>query len=106
MVWSAFNTSGNRSHISAGGTASERPPKGTVVKSGHMFLGGIGLLAAVILTFLWLPVESQTTTLDDLNVIWDSLSTDSWGSMPIGNGDIIPNVWLPVSLPSHTSWFC
>ncbi len=30
-------------HISAGGTASERPPKGTVVKSGHMFLGGIGL---------------------------------------------------------------
>ena len=61
---------------------------------------------AVILMFLWLPVKAQTTIIDDPKVIWDSLSTDSWGSMPIGIGDIGPNVWLPVSLPSHTSWFC
>ena len=28
------------------------------------------------------------------NVIWDSQSKDSWGSMPAGNGDIGANVWV------------
>lgn len=32
--------------------------------------------------------------LTECNVIWDSQSTDSWGSMPIGNGDIGANVWV------------
>ena len=40
------------------------------------------------------PSAAQTPTLDDLNVVWDSPSTDSWGSMPIGNGDIGLNVWV------------
>jgi alpha-L-fucosidase 2 len=31
------------------------------------------------------------------NVVWDSPSADSWGSMPIGNGDIGANVWVEPS---------
>jgi len=31
---------------------------------------------------------------DNYNVVWDSPSTNSWGSMPIGNGDIGANVWV------------
>ena len=33
-------------------------------------------------------------TLDDCNVIWNSPSKDSFGSMPLGNGDIGANVWV------------
>ncbi len=32
--------------------------------------------------------------LDRCNVIWDSPSSDSSGSMPLGNGDIGLNLWL------------
>jgi len=32
--------------------------------------------------------------LDDCHVVWDSPSTDSFGSMPLGNGDIGLNVWV------------
>ncbi|MEA1950601.1 MAG: DUF5703 domain-containing protein, partial [Planctomycetota bacterium] len=32
-------------------------------------------------------------SLDDYNVTWTSPSKDSWGSMPLGNGDIGLNVW-------------
>lgn len=28
------------------------------------------------------------------NVLWDTRSEDSWGSMPIGNGDIGANLWI------------
>lgn len=34
---------------------------------------------------------------DDSPVVWDSPSADSWGSMPIGNGDIGANVWVEPS---------
>ncbi|MBI5832287.1 MAG: hypothetical protein HZB16_08270 [Armatimonadetes bacterium] len=33
-------------------------------------------------------------SLDDCNVVWDSPSGDSFGSMPLGNGDVGLNVWV------------
>jgi Domain of unknown function (DUF5703) len=33
-------------------------------------------------------------TLADCNVVWDSPSADSFGSMPLGNGDVGVNVWV------------
>jgi alpha-L-fucosidase 2 len=32
--------------------------------------------------------------LDAQNVVWDSPSADSNGTMPIGNGDLAANVWV------------
>ena len=34
------------------------------------------------------------TELDHCNVVWDSPSTNSSGSMPLGNGDIGVNAWV------------
>jgi len=39
------------------------------------------------------PGQSAITTLDNCNVIWDSPSKNSLGSMPAGNGDIGINLW-------------
>ena len=36
----------------------------------------------------------SVTTIDDCNVIWDSPSKNSLGSMPAGNGDIGINLWV------------
>ena len=33
-------------------------------------------------------------SLDDCNLVWDSPSRDSFGSMPLGNGDIGLNLWI------------
>ncbi len=33
-------------------------------------------------------------TLDQCNVVWTSPSADSFGSMPLGNGDVGANVWV------------
>ncbi len=33
-------------------------------------------------------------SLEDCNVTWDSPSGDSFGSMPLGNGDLGANVWV------------
>jgi hypothetical protein len=33
-------------------------------------------------------------SLDDCNVTWDAPSGDSFGSMPLGNGDVGANVWV------------
>lgn len=33
-------------------------------------------------------------TLDDANVVWTTPSGDSFGSMPLGNGDVGANVWV------------
>jgi len=38
--------------------------------------------------------ESKLPTLSDYNVIWDSPSKNSMGSMPAGNGDIGINLWV------------
>jgi len=37
---------------------------------------------------------AQETTLKKYNIVWNSPSESSWGSMPIGNGDIGSNVWV------------
>jgi len=42
------------------------------------------------------PIKS-VSTLDDCNVVWDSPSEDSFGSMPLGNGDVGLNVWVEES---------
>ena len=39
-------------------------------------------------------VSNPTNPLDACNVVWDSPSKDSGGSMPLGNGDIGLNAWV------------
>ena len=38
--------------------------------------------------------DENIPTLEQCNVVWDSPSVDSAGSMPLGNGDIGLNVWV------------
>lgn len=38
--------------------------------------------------------KRSTSPLDSYNVVWDSPSKDSSGTMPLGNGDIGLNVWV------------
>ena len=40
------------------------------------------------------PAMDALTDLDRRNVVWDSPSTNSSGSMPLGNGDIGINAWV------------
>jgi len=51
------------------------------------FAGGIALL-------LWSAPAKAAPTLADCNVVWHSPSVDSFGSMPLGNGDVGANVWV------------
>ena len=39
----------------------------------------------------------QAAGLDDYNVVWDTPSADSAGSMPLGNGEIALNAWVEPS---------
>lgn len=59
------------------------------------FLSGLWALG------LLLPVGASTPVpraeLDACNVVWNSPSEDSRGSMPIGNGEIALNVWVEPS---------
>ena len=50
---------------------------------------------------LWLLAAAAASSLraaeaplDRYNVVWDSPSTNSFGSMPLGNGDVGVNVWV------------
>ena len=52
-----------------------------IVTGIALVLTGGGALAAV-------------KSLDDCNVVWGSPSGDSFGSMPLGNGDVGLNVWV------------
>jgi len=61
------------------------------------------LIIFAVLSLKFSPDNAQTmeyvglhsiTTLDDCNVIWDSPSKNSLGSMPAGNGDIGINLWV------------
>jgi len=38
-----------------------------------------------------------TSFIDNYKIVWHTTSSDSWGSMPIGNGDIGANVWATPS---------
>lgn len=48
----------------------------------------------IILAVAWSKVSSQIDLLKRYNVIWNTPSENSMGSMPIGNGDIGANVWV------------
>ncbi len=54
---------------------------------------GAALLALTAFSHAALPVVT-VNTLEDCNVVWDSPSRDSFGSMPLGNGDVGLNVWV------------
>lgn len=53
-------------------------------------------LTALLLTgsFVWAGPIKSAQSLDDCNVVWDSPSKDSFGSMPLGNGDVGLNMWV------------
>ena len=54
-----------------------------------------GLPPAVAPAAVAAPQPVKTVkSLDDCNVIWNSPSEDSFGSMPLGNGDIGLNAWV------------
>jgi len=53
-----------------------------------MFLVGLGICAVAGVD------EGARGPLDQYNVVWETPSKDSSGSMPIGNGDIGLNVWV------------
>lgn len=61
-------------------------------------LHGLLLVSASVMQASWAgPTSASTRTaklLDDCNVIWSSPSADSFGSMPLGNGDVGANVWV------------
>jgi hypothetical protein len=52
--------------------------------------------AALILMTSVVAIEADAVSdpLDACNVVWDSPSRNSSGSMPIGNGDIGMNAWV------------
>jgi len=53
-----------------------------------IFLVGLGVCAVAS------GAEGTREPLDQYNVVWETASKDSSGSMPIGNGDIGLNVWV------------
>src|SRR6266446_1637362 len=63
-------------------------------KSGSA--AGIALTIAAFFSMLALPSMAQNAP-DQYNVVWNSPSKDSTGSMPLGNGDIGLNVWVEES---------
>ena len=59
-------------------------------------VGGYELMANQSVEFIKkeLNKSSEKPTLSDYNVVWDSPSANSLGSMPAGNGDIGVNLWI------------
>jgi len=62
----------------------------------HWKTEGYQLMANQSIRYIVQEINKKTsiTTLDDCNVIWDSPSKNSLGSMPAGNGDIGINLWV------------
>ena len=67
---------------------------------------GVIATAAALLLLMACPVLNAATAalasktadlLDACNVVWDSPSTNSCGSMPLGNGDIGLNAWVELN---------
>ena len=52
------------------------------------------LLIGLVFSILTGCSDNLMQKYEKYNVIWDSQSKDSWGSMPVGNGDIGANVWV------------
>ena len=65
--------------------------KGIVIR----LMGAVALAATSVAAE---PKVKPADLLDACNVVWDSPSTNSLGSMPLGNGDIGVNVWTE---PNH-----
>ena len=62
----------------------------------HWLEGGYALMANQSIAFIneELNKSSELPTLSDYNVVWNSPSANSLGSMPLGNGDIGINLWV------------
>ena len=54
----------------------------------------IALLFSTSLLFKNIRALGQSSTIATCNVVWDSPSKNSSGSMPLGNGDIGLNAWV------------
>ncbi len=50
-----------------------------------------------LIAMLMISEAVNAASLDDYNVVWDSPSSDSAGSMPLGNGEIALNAWVEPS---------
>jgi alpha-L-fucosidase 2 len=48
----------------------------------------------IVAVCFWPRAMGAVGTLDECNVVWTSPSTNSLGSMPLGNGDVGANVWV------------
>ena len=57
-------------------------------------IGVLILLIGLVFIILTGCSDNLRQKYEKYNVIWDSQSKDSWGSMPAGNGDIGANVWV------------
>lgn len=55
---------------------------------------GAALVFALVPSLAAAPTSPFTSSLDASDVVWDSPSDDSRGSMPLGNGDIGLNAWV------------
>ena len=64
-----------------------------MMKKGEILISKI-ISGSILLLLLLLVFALARAQVESCNVIWDSSSRDSWGSMPAGNGDIGANVWV------------
>jgi len=51
-------------------------------------------ISQISLLSLLLTASTYAASVSDYNVVWETPSRNSSGSMPIGNGDIGANVWV------------
>ncbi len=61
---------------------------------GRIWVFSVALFAAMVLSLAISASVQASDPMDRYNVVWDSPSEGSTGSMPIGNGDIGLNVWV------------
>jgi|GEM_PF-161253 len=69
--------------------------RGTVVSMAIVLVLACGWAAVCV------GQEANSATGNPYMVSWDSPSEDSWGSMPLGNGDIGLNVWVEADGQLH-----
>lgn len=60
-------------------------------RSNYLARQRFSLILLLVLNF---ELTSGGASMDKFNVIWNKPSTDSSGSMPLGNGDVGMNVWV------------
>ncbi|MEI7863359.1 MAG: DUF5703 domain-containing protein, partial [Planctomycetota bacterium] len=68
------------------------------MKTSALMIGTTAVLALIVCQAIGAaapgPEANPADLLDACNVVWDSPSKDSGGSMPLGNGDIGLNAWV------------